>query len=74
MYGTRWKTQPELGRQSGPNPRFGVPIVRDRWIGRLIDAYQVKAPLTDFVLRQPATMPSRSSWSSACSGWLIQLQ
>ena len=28
--------QPELGRQSGPHPRFGVPIVRDRWMDGIL--------------------------------------
>ena len=36
-----FKTQPELGRQSGSHPRFGVPIARDRWIGRWIKASMV---------------------------------
>ena len=46
------KTQPELGRQNGSHPRFAEPIVRDRWIVRFIDACQVKAPQTDFMLRE----------------------
>ena len=62
------KTEQELGLQSGSYPHFGVHIVRDGWIGRLIDACQVKAPQTDLVLnevlfakvRQLAATPSRS--------------
>ena len=46
------KTQPELGRQSGSDPRFVEPNVRDSWIGRLNHAYQMKAPQTDFVLHE----------------------